>query len=86
MGMTTVEGLSCGTPSIVYNSTASPELVDDHTGFVFEPGDIECISRQLPDICAKAEGMHTQCRERVLQHFNMHTQFRKYLELYQSLA
>ncbi len=85
MGMTTVEGLSCGTPSIVYNSTASPELVDTSTGFVFEPGDIEHISRQLPDICAKAGSMHTQCRERVLQHFNMTTQFQKYLELYHHL-
>ena len=28
-GLTTVEGFACGTPSIVYNATASPELVLD---------------------------------------------------------
>lgn len=40
-GLTTVEGMACGTPSIVYNATASPELVNDQSGFVVEPGDIK---------------------------------------------
>lgn len=30
-GLTTVEGMACGTPSIVYNCTASPELVSPGT-------------------------------------------------------
>ena len=33
-GKTTPEGLACGVPSIVYNCTASPELVDNKTGII----------------------------------------------------
>ncbi len=35
-GKVTAEALSCGTPVIVYNSTANPELCGDGCGFVIE--------------------------------------------------
>ena len=49
-GKTTPEGLACGVPSIVYNSTASPELVDNKTGIVVERGDIEGILTAIETI------------------------------------
>jgi len=42
-GLTTVEGFACGTPGIVYNATASPELIDNSTGIIVEKGDIKEI-------------------------------------------
>ena len=39
-GLTTVEAMSCGTPVVVYDSTASPELVTIETGFLGELHDI----------------------------------------------
>ena len=44
-GLTTVEAMACGTPVIVYNSTASPELVSSDTGFVLKSNDIKEIDR-----------------------------------------
>ncbi len=85
MGMTTVEGLSCGTPSIVYNSTASPELIDPTTGYLFERGDLGGISANLSDICTNASSMLSSCRDRVLQNFDMNNRFQDYLTLYNSL-
>lgn len=39
MGLTTVEALACGTPVIVYNSTAVPEVVTEKCGIVLEKND-----------------------------------------------
>ena len=35
-GLTTVEGLACGTPGLVYNATASPELIIDGNGTMLQ--------------------------------------------------
>ncbi len=34
MGLTTAEALACGTPAVVYNRTAVPEVPDEHSGIV----------------------------------------------------
>lgn len=46
-GKVTAEALSCGTPAIVYDSTASPELVDEKTGSVVKPGDLETVAYSI---------------------------------------
>ena len=85
-GLTTVEGLACGTPSIVYNCTASPELVSPETGFVVEPrniqGLIDCINKI--EITGKSY-YSAACRKRAEEHFNKDMCFEKYIELYDSL-
>ena len=40
MGLVTAEALACGTPVIVYNKTAVPEVVDEYSGVVIECGNI----------------------------------------------
>jgi glycosyltransferase involved in cell wall biosynthesis len=42
-GMVTIESLMCGTPVIVYNKTACPELVNSSCGKVVEAGNIELL-------------------------------------------
>ena len=42
-GKVIVEAMACGTPVIVYNSTACPELVGQDCGFVAESGDVDMI-------------------------------------------
>lgn len=46
-GMVTVEAMSCGTPVIVYNNTASPELVGEGCGIVVDQKSdiVEAISK-----------------------------------------
>ncbi len=45
-GLTTIEALACGTPVIVYNETAIPEVVSDTCGIVVNPG-VENIKDNL---------------------------------------
>ena len=48
-GLVTAEAIACGTPVIVYNATACPEIVCENNGFVVEPRNIdqvvECINK-----------------------------------------
>lgn len=39
-GLTTVEGMACGTPGIVYDKTASPELITPETGYIVKAHEI----------------------------------------------
>ena len=85
-GLTTVEGLSCGTPGIVYNTTASPELLTKETGAVVEAGDIAGVFSSVKEILNNGKRSYSDnCRKRVLDYFEMHNQYAKYLELYKSI-
>ena len=85
-GLTTVEGFACGTPSIVYNSTASPELVSPDTGIIVNPGDVEGIAAAVRRIMENpAHFTLENCRRRAVENFNKDQQFAKYISLYKSL-
>ena len=82
-GMTTIEALACGTPVIVYNSTAMPELIHGSHGYVVEKRDINQIEKILKDNeiysinreeCMRAAGEYTS-----------YQQCKNYLELYRAL-
>lgn len=86
LGLTTVESLSCGTPAMVYNSTACPEVVSDETGFVVEPHDIEGMIEILQNLKEKKITIDSQkCRERVSHVFNEKKQYLKYIQLYNEI-
>ena len=85
-GKTTPEGLACGVPSIVYNCTASPELVDEKTGIVVEPGDIEGVKNAVEIIMNwdKNETI-SNCRKRACDLFSIENNWPKYIELYKKI-
>jgi glycosyltransferase involved in cell wall biosynthesis len=85
-GMTTIEAAACGTPAIVYNATASPELITAETGTIVEPGDIHGVLKAFEAIVSKGKLFYTQaCRQFVLNKFNKEDRFKDYFELYCSL-
>ena len=85
-GLTTVEGFACGTPSIVYNATASPELISDETGIIVEPGDIKGVCDAISVMIQRGnEYYSTNCRKRAVEKFDKIVQFQKYIELYDHL-
>lgn len=61
MGMTTGEAICCGTPVIVYRSTAVPESVGDGCGYVLKPGDLEGVKRAAAAICSNQEEYRNAC-------------------------
>ncbi len=46
-GLVTAEAISCGTPVIVYDSTACPDIVTPETGFVIPIRDIATMSKTI---------------------------------------
>lgn len=53
-GKVIAEALACGTPAIVYNATACPEIVREGCGYVVESGNIDAILERINDV--KTEG------------------------------
>lgn len=83
-GLTTVEGLACGTPSIVYNATASPELVTPETGIIVEPGDIDGVAKAIRQLLSKEKPVK-ECRERAMKYYNKEDRYQEYINLYEKL-
>ena len=85
-GLTTVEAMACGTPVVVYNSTASPELITTETGFVVEPHDIEGIKRCVDVVRQVSKTRYSlACRNRVVKYFNQKNQNEAYYSLYKEI-
>lgn len=85
-GMTTVEGYACGTPSIVYNCTASPELVTKETGILVSAGNIEGVCDAIKDLLKKDQAkLKEACRKLAVEKYNKDICFEKYVGLYDSL-
>lgn len=85
-GLTTVEGFACGTPGIVYNTTASPELITPETGMVVETGDIDGVKQAVAMMLSNGKIYYTNaCRKRAKDFFNIEERYREYLNLYEEL-
>ena len=85
-GLTTIEGMSCGTPGIVYNCTASPELISESTGLIVEPGNILMLNEAINTILNKGKEYYfSKCRQRVEDLFNIEDRHQEYMNLYDSL-
>lgn len=83
-GKVTAEALACGTPAVVYDSTASPELVDRHTGRVATPGDIQSVADYVIEILGMPS-MTEACRARAEKLFDMNTNLKLQVEVYNEL-
>jgi glycosyltransferase involved in cell wall biosynthesis len=85
-GLTTAEALASGTPAIVYNKTASPELVNSKTGFVVEKNDYLSIIEAIDEIKKnKKEFYKSNCRLRAFKLFNSKDIYNSYFELYNNM-
>lgn len=85
-GLTTVEGFACGTPSIVFNCTASPELMSIDTGFIVEQGDIAMLNDCIKQVKRQGKSSYTlACRQRAVAKFNKDDRFAEYISLYNQL-
>lgn len=85
-GLTTVEGFACGTPSIVYNKTASPELVDDSCGMIVDSGNINMLLEAIYEIIAKGKAYYsTACRKHAIALYNKDDRYNDYIKLYEKL-
>lgn len=83
-GLVTAEAMCCGTPVIVLDATASPELVDESCGLVVPKGDYEAFKKaiaRLRENPLKAE----DCVKRT-DLFDKNSNYKMYVELYHQLV
>lgn len=81
MGLVTVEALACGTPAVVYDQTAVPEIIDGTCGLIIKAGDIDALAGAISKVCA----MHfSACRDRAKQ-YEKNKQYKMYLDVYQEI-
>ena len=84
-GMTTAEALACGTPAVVMDSTACPEVVDENTGIVISP-DVDELLRAVLHVKRKGKkAYHPYCVERARNCFSEERMTQMYLSLYRSI-
>ena len=84
-GLTTAEGFACGTPGIVYNKTASLELVTPETGIVCDAGDIDGVAGAVRTLLSKEKPIEA-CRKRAVEYYDKNDRYREYVELYEELV
>jgi len=86
-GLTTAEALACGTPAIVYNSTACPEIINSETGIVVPKKNIVEINNAIEKIREKGkEHFSFACRKRAVEMFDKKRQLNQYYELILNLT
>lgn len=85
-GKVIAEALSCGTPAIVYDSTACPEIIDNTTGFVVEKRNVKEVYKAVLKVKEKGRiSFSKDCRERVLKKFDLETNINLTIQLYEKL-
>ncbi len=85
-GKVSAEALACGTPIIVFDSTANPELVGDGCGYVVEKNDMTGIRNAIFEVHKNGkENYSKKCIEFANTRFNKNERINNYVELYQKL-
>lgn len=85
-GLSTVESMSCGTPVLVYDSTACPDVVTEQTGFIIAPHDVIEANNIIKHVKKNGKSKYSSpCREHVLNNYNQHDRYKEYLSLYDQL-
>lgn len=85
-GKVTAESLSCGTPAIVLNATANPELIGPGCGYIVKQNDIDSLISCISNVrINKKEYYSKSCIKYATLNFNKEVQYKKYLDLFERL-
>ncbi|WP_203332253.1 glycosyltransferase [Planococcus beigongshangi] len=86
-GKVTAESLACGTPVIVLNSTANPELVGDGCGVIIEDKDIQNLVTSIENIKLNGKNMYKdKCIDFAHKNFSKYDRLNDYLTLYKDIT
>lgn len=84
-GLTIVEAMACGTPAIVYDNTAQPELITEGTGKVVPTGDIDSVLKAIEEVCSKPKKTYSEaCRKHSLE-YDEKVNYQRYLDIYSEI-
>lgn len=82
-GKVVIEALSCGTPAIVYNNTALPELIKPGCGEIVNNGDIHGVSQAIKRL---VNGDYSEiCRSYAISEFNSKKLIPDYINVFKQI-
>lgn len=88
-GLVTAEALSCGTPVIVYDSTACSEIVTNETGYIVESRNeqhvLDCLLKDFELREDERLQRSVKCRTYAVSHFDKNEKYKEYLKLYKEV-
>lgn len=85
MGLTVAEAMACGTPAIVYNKTALPELIGEGCGYVCEKG-ASCLREKIDLVReSKKSDYSEKCITHVRKNYDKEKQYSRYCKLYEDV-
>lgn len=85
-GKVTAEALSCGTPTVCFDSTANPELVLSGCGYVVPAGEWKAMQDKAQEILQVGKMAYSSaCRKFALKAFNTKDIFREYFKVFNAL-
>lgn len=85
-GLTTAEALACGTPVIVYDSSACPELVVPGTGYVVPENNLYELKLRIDEIASNGKYKYSEaCIAHAAASFNISLKNDEYYNLYKEL-
>lgn len=86
-GKVIVEAQACGTPAIVYNTTACPELIHNNCGYVAEVGNIQEVLKYITAISLSGKvRFSANCIETAREHYEKTALILETIKLYETLA
>jgi len=85
-GKVIAEAMSCGTPVIVYNATACPEIVGDGCGYIVEKNNVHKVYEKIQIINESGKEMYSlACRNHVIKFFDMDNNINKIIKIYKDI-
>lgn len=82
-GKVIAEAMSCGTPAIVYNSTACPEIVGENCGYIVEKRDLKAVFQKIEIINKTGKGFYSEyCRDFVIDNFDFQENINRTISIY----
>lgn len=86
-GKVVAEALACGTPAVVYNCTASPELVGEKCGYIAEAHHIRELMFHISEICNRGKQNYAdECRKFALVNFDKDRNIEMYLKIFREIG
>ena len=87
MGLTVVEAMASGTPAVVYNKTALPELICDGCGFVCREKSAEALYEEVKKVRALGKAHFSKsCINHAKENYDKEKQFKKYCDYYKDIS
>ena len=75
--------MACGTPAIVYNATACPELIGKNCGYIVEKGDVQDVLKAINKMQQKGKSAYSSyCREFTKKNFEKDTLIEEMKKVY----